>query len=213
MKRQDTIIYFLSFFGIILSVATSASAAGRGAFAGDSIGARPSILGEAFVAIADDANALRWNPAGLGRLLQPEITSSHIHFFNLGGYFDYSKDSNAINEDFIGFVLPNHIAPVGISFLNLGTSGVSHADDSGAIVNPNANYAERTLALSVGKQFELKGIDLATGGNLNCLSISGLSNRVGFGMDGGLLLNTPGIWPDFGLMLLGQLMEDIREQD
>jgi hypothetical protein len=207
MKLQDTILYLLSFLGITLCLAINASAAGRGAFAGDSVGARASIFGEAFVAVADDANALRWNPAGLTRLLQPEITSSHINFFSLGGYFDYSDNSSAINEDFIGLVLPNHIAPVGISFLSLGTSGMPYADESGAVINSNTSYAERTLALSVGKQFKAKGFALAAGWNLNRFSLSGKSDSAGFGMDGGFLLETPGIWPEFGLMLRGFFMD------
>jgi len=212
MKQQNTILYLLSFLGITLCLATSASA-GRGAFAGDSIGARASILGEAFIALADDANALRWNPAGLTQLLQPEITSSHINFFSLGGYFDYSDNSSAINEDFVGFAWPNNIAPLGISFLNLGTSGMLHADETGAIINSNASYAERIITFSVGKEFKIKGISLSTGCNLNRFSIGGQSDSAGFGMDGGLLLETPGILPEFGLMLRGLLMDTTLGDD
>lgn len=206
MKPQNHFCYFLLILVTILSVSTKSSA-GRGAFAGDSIGARASILGEAFVALADDANALRWNPAGLTQLLQPELTSSHINFFTLGGYFDYSDNSSAINEDFVGFAWPNHIAPLGISFLNLGTSGMLHADESGAIISSNASYAERIITLSVGKEFKIKGISLSTGCNLNRFSIGGQSDSAGFGIDGGLLLETPGILPEFGLMLRGLFMD------
>ncbi|MBM3235317.1 hypothetical protein FJZ31_03350 [Candidatus Poribacteria bacterium] len=207
MKKQNTILYLLSFLGITLCITTSASAAGRGAFAGDSVGARASILGEAFVAVADDANALRWNPAGLSQLLQPEMTSSHINFFNMGGYFNYTENSSAINEDFIGIAWPNHLATVGLSFLNLGTPAMLHADERGAVMNAKISYAERSLTFSVGKQFNIKGITLAAGGNLNRFSISGNSDNSGFGMDGGLLLETPGIWPEVGLMLRGLLLE------
>ncbi len=207
MKRQNTILYFLWILGITLYIATNTLAVGQGSFAGDSVGARASILGGGFVAIADDANALRWNPAGIVQLLQPEVTSSHINFFSLGGYFDYSSNSNAINEDFIGLVLPNHTAPVGISFLNLGTSGMPYSDESGAIIDSNANYAERMLTLSVGKRFKLKSIYLSAGGNLNRFSIGGRSDNSGFGMDGGFLLETPGILPEFGLMLRGLFMD------
>jgi hypothetical protein len=207
MKLQNTILYLLSFLGITLCITTSASASGRGAFAGDSVGARASILGEAFVAVADDANALRWNPAGLSQLLQPEMTSSHINFFNMGGYFNYTENSSAINEDFIGVAWPNHLATVGLSFLNLGTPGMLHADERGAVMNAKISYAERSLTLSVGKQFNIKGITLAAGGNINRFSIGGKSDNSGFGMDGGFLLETPGIWPDLGLMLRGLLLE------
>jgi len=40
----------------------------RGAFLARGGGARPAGMGEAFSALADDASAISWNPAGLGRL-------------------------------------------------------------------------------------------------------------------------------------------------
>jgi tetratricopeptide (TPR) repeat protein len=206
MKLKNTILKSVLILSITLSVATGASA-GRGAFAGDSVGARASILGEAFVALADDANALRWNPAGLTQLLQPELTSSHIGFFSLGGYVDYTENSSAINEDFIGLAWPNHIATFGISFLNLGTPGMLHADESGAVMNTKISYAERSLTLSVGKLFKLKSLSLSAGWNLNRFSLSGQSDDSGFGMDAGILLETPGILPEFGLMLRGLFLE------
>ena len=99
MKTQTLTFSFLLTLSIILLTTTN-TYAGRGAFAGDSIGARPSVFGEGFAAIADDASALRWNPAGLTQLRQPEITTSHINFFSMGGYLDYSG-SKSVNEDFI----------------------------------------------------------------------------------------------------------------
>ena len=43
----------------------------RAPFLSRGIGARPVGMGEAFVAVADDASALSWNPGGLGRLAAP----------------------------------------------------------------------------------------------------------------------------------------------
>jgi hypothetical protein len=40
-------------------------------------GARPAGLGNAFVGVADDINAIYWNPAGLAWLQHPELGSSH----------------------------------------------------------------------------------------------------------------------------------------
>ena len=65
MTQTKAILYCWLVMGITLCAATNALATGRGAFAGDSVGARASIFGEAFVAVADDANALKWNPAGI----------------------------------------------------------------------------------------------------------------------------------------------------
>lgn len=42
-----------------------------------SIGARPSSMGEAFVAVCDETSGMFWNPAGLGLMLSPEIQVMH----------------------------------------------------------------------------------------------------------------------------------------
>ena len=49
-----------------------------------SIGPRASGMGNAYTAIADDATALGWNPAGLGTLNKARgAISSTVHFGNL----------------------------------------------------------------------------------------------------------------------------------
>ncbi len=44
-------------------------------------GARASAMGEAYVGLADDASALYWNPAGLGRLTRYHFTIGHQQWF------------------------------------------------------------------------------------------------------------------------------------
>jgi len=208
MKKQNVALYMVSIFGIMLFSAINALALPGGAFTNDAVGARSSILGGAFVAVADDVNAVRWNPAGITQLLQPEFTASHTSIFSMGGYVDYSNGSNAIHNDFIGVVLPYDIANVGFSFLNLGTRGLAVADESGAVINSNGNYAERTFTLSGGKRFDAGGFGLSTGANINYFSLNSVKNVGGFGLDGGLLLHTPGILPDLGLMLEGVFIDN-----
>lgn len=49
-------------------------------------GARPLGLGESFVAIADDGNAIYWNPAGLPTLRRPELHSMYVNnLYNVPG--------------------------------------------------------------------------------------------------------------------------------
>ncbi len=45
------------------------------------VGARPSGMGEAFLAVADDVNAVYWNPAGLAFLKRQEVTAMHSEWF------------------------------------------------------------------------------------------------------------------------------------
>ena len=56
-------------------------------------GARPLGMGGAFVGVADDANALNWNPAGLPGLRRTEFTSSYSNLYELG-----------ISHSYLGFV-------------------------------------------------------------------------------------------------------------
>lgn len=44
-------------------------------------GARPSAMGDAFSGVADDVNAVHYNPAGLGFLRRVEVTGSHSALF------------------------------------------------------------------------------------------------------------------------------------
>ena len=70
-------------------------------------GARPTSMGDAFVGIADDANAVYFNPAGLGFLERPELTAMHTQWFQ------------DMNYDFGAFVYPTHHGSFGISAATL----------------------------------------------------------------------------------------------
>jgi len=63
MRGRITAIGTLLAVGCLLSAGLS-----RAGFEDVAVGARPLALGGAFVAIADDANAIYWNPAGLARM-------------------------------------------------------------------------------------------------------------------------------------------------
>lgn len=69
-------------------VVSSAEARGVGTSAADylkaSLGARPSGMAGAFVAAADDLNALEWNPAGLSLLTPDLFHASFEHVFWFG---------------------------------------------------------------------------------------------------------------------------------
>jgi hypothetical protein len=59
------------------------------------IGARPMGMSGAFTAIADDANAVMWNPAGIAQLSQQELTTMWTNLYNSG-----------VIEGYLGYVLP-----------------------------------------------------------------------------------------------------------
>jgi long-subunit fatty acid transport protein len=85
-------------------------------------GARAMGMGGAFIAVADDATASSWNPAGLIQLLYPEASYVYNHTrrkeknsFNTidaGGthHFDvFTNSSDEVNTNFVSFLFPMHL--------------------------------------------------------------------------------------------------------
>src|SRR5262245_19455195 len=80
-------------------------------------GARAAGMADAFIAIADDATAASWNPAGLVQLQRPEI--SIVGSYNAISEEFFSRDlpdlnsshnSDALELNFLSLVLPVPIA-------------------------------------------------------------------------------------------------------
>ncbi|MBI4054704.1 MAG: PorV/PorQ family protein [Elusimicrobia bacterium] len=93
-------------------------------------GGRPAGMGEAFSAVADDANAIYYNPAGLAFLERAEVTGMHNQFFQ------------GLDYEFAAFALPLRdpaaAANSGGGAGRLGTLGV-------AIYNLSVDGLERRL--------------------------------------------------------------------
>jgi len=60
------------------------------------VGARPLGLGEAYTAVADDGNAVFWNPAGLPALKRLEFTSMYANLYGIPG----------LNHIYLGMAMP-----------------------------------------------------------------------------------------------------------
>tara|TARA_Y100000748_G_scaffold68916_1_gene56222 strand:+ start:4580 stop:7312 length:2733 start_codon:yes stop_codon:yes gene_type:complete len=94
------------------------------------VGTRPLSMGGAFVAVADDANTITWNPAGLPALRRTEITSTYANLYNLG-----------VSQSYLGFVRPfSDRVALGFDWSNIGY------DDN------ELTYSENKLNLAVGVQ-------------------------------------------------------------
>lgn len=69
-------------------------------------GVRPTGLGRAFVAVADDANTVNWNPAGLALLDRYELTTM---FSSLFAGFEgrlYTGQRDALGYSYVGAAIP-----------------------------------------------------------------------------------------------------------
>jgi len=105
-------------FGLIISEQSRPSFSIVGA------GARPAGMGGAFTALADDAAAASFNPAGLALLLVPEVslvgsyvqrTDSHSNFVTLSAgrperYTDTSSSFDASSLNFAAVTMPFEVA-------------------------------------------------------------------------------------------------------
>jgi len=112
---------------------------------------RGAAMGEAFVAISDDASATFWNPSGLGTLTSREITLQHN---------EWIAD---IKHDYIAAVLPlGTFGTMGISLtaLTMGKMEILQVDDPNtAMVREDTgtgtyfNAADFALGFSFGRMF------------------------------------------------------------
>ena len=88
------------------------------------VGGRASAMGDAFVAVANDASSLYWNPAGLVQFEKNELIFSHnrwvvdINHDFLGGVYHLGKD-HAICLAFTGLSMDD--MPVTTEFAPFGT--------------------------------------------------------------------------------------------
>ncbi len=107
-------------------------------------GGRQTGMGEAFTGVADDVNALTWNPAGLVQLKRQQICLMHSAWL-LGVSFEY-----------VAYALPiNNVGTFGIygTFLNSGTIQITSEDAFGKYLTTNekADASSFNVALAYAK--------------------------------------------------------------
>lgn len=128
MKKVLALALVLSFgmagasLGTITKVGTSGAQ-----FLKIGVGARALGMGEAFVAVANDASALYWNPGGVSRLNRPEII------------FNHTKWVADISEEYLGYIQPlGRSGTLGfqVSLLTMGAMQATTQDD------PSTSYRE-----------------------------------------------------------------------
>lgn len=107
-------------------------------------GARPAGMGEAFVGIADDANAVYWNPAGLNQLERTSVSVMHAVWFE------------DISYDWVSYAYPfanGGAFGLGVQYLNYGK--IQGTDNTGL---ENASFKPYDLATTVAYGGEFYGM-------------------------------------------------------
>lgn len=112
-----------------------------GAFQEAVVGARPLGMGGAFVAVADDANGLLWNPAGLAEVARPELTGTSSALYGIRG----------LTQNHLGIAVPvPRLATLGAGWLGTGYDGL-YAED--AIMVAAGRRVGEWTALGVGFRY------------------------------------------------------------
>ena len=131
------------------------------------VGARPIGLGGAFTAVADDAHAIYWNPAGLSLLQRTELTGTYGDLFGLGMQNSYFAGTYAVTDNLA----------VGMDWFRDGF------DDNVLMfgknkINFSGAYRYRMYSLGLNAKYVGVGMELD--------NVS-LGNASGFGLDVGIM--------------------------
>ena len=162
---------------LLLVLSAVVLADGIGAFSAfkNGIGARALAMGGAFVAVADDATAVCWNPAGLAQLGDTRLAGMSTDLYGLG-----------ITHQYVGAVT---------SFANLGIGlGWERASIDGQVVDNTgglgASFTWTEQAIIGSLATNVMDIAMAGANVKYYLADSGLGDSAsGFGFDLGLLVS------------------------
>ena len=162
---------------LLMVISAIALADGVGAFSAfkSGIGARALAMGGAFVAVADDATAMLWNPAGLAQLNDTRIGGMSTDLFGLG-----------ITHQFVGAVTTFANFGIGLGWerTSVASQVVDEEGEPGDLFTWNEQAILGTLATNI------MDIGLAGANVKYYMADSGLGDTAdGFGFDLGLLVN------------------------
>ncbi|MBN3032879.1 MAG: PorV/PorQ family protein [Candidatus Saganbacteria bacterium] len=151
-------------------------------------GARSIALGGAFTAVADDANVVFNNPAGLGEI-------EKIKFTTLGGTLLEDVSYTALG----GTMSLGDKFSVGAGFAGAFTSGLALYDHQGQLTG-SASYGNSVILVALGKKFtDRLSLGLTLKYFASTGAVSDADNGRGFNADLGLL-QSGWNWLKFGLV-------------
>ena len=105
------------------------------------VGSRPVSMGEAFVAVSDDANALFWNPAGLGQIENPELNMTHLEWIE-----------EIKQENFIWIMPLGNSNTLGCGINYLHTQMICNRDNPD--VEESFTFSDLAVTFAYGKKVE-----------------------------------------------------------
>ena len=136
------------------------------------VGARAAAMGEAFTAVADDSTSLYWNPAGLARLEEGELSAMYNMWFE------------GIGQGYVslGFPLLGGTMGMGANYVTMGD--LEGRDEAG---NPTGTFKASDLGISAGFAGRLGRLLLGLSGGMVRSTIAADTQSAFLGTVGGLL--------------------------
>ena len=101
VAKERKTLWFFAFFLLSACIATRPVNA---AFQENLWGARPAALAGAFTAVADDANAPAYNPAGVSLLTQNELTFMYAQLYTGVNFYAGQNDTSRLGLGYFSYV-------------------------------------------------------------------------------------------------------------
>ena len=154
------------------------------------VGARALGMGKVQVALATDATAGYWNPAGLANQTSKyDGVLMHSELF-----------SGVVKNDYAAFSMPlDDKSTIGVSLLRLGVDNIA---DTRALVNEYGyvdyskieyfSVADYALLFSYARKLSIEGLSVGANGKIIYRNVGKFATAYGFGIDAGVQYNRKG---------------------
>ena len=171
---------------ILLLAALACAAAAPAAAATDDGGLRSVFslgagnralgLGGAYAAVADDASAALWNPAGLGQLERRRAEFTNTNLFGMG-----------FSEKYLAVAYPHwRLGNASLTIRTFGVDGIESRDDRNVLLGDDLKDQELEILLAYARVLG-PGLSVGGGFKLQRQSLAGYAGG-GIGLDAGVLV-------------------------
>ena len=165
-------------------------------------GARPAAMGEAFSGVADDINAVYYNPAGLGTLKRVEVAGSHTALFQ-GINYEHAALAVPLLSWIDAQEPKNAYGVLGLAVYNLSIGGIERRGTT-ETDQASDTFGSSDFAYALSYGYRLPNTGLSVGATAKFLD-SKLDNTRGtaFAADAGALYRSGGISLGLGARNVG----------